>query len=241
MGEIERRALTLELLNCHLEDAGRKPVVCIDSSSSSSSSSCTKSMSDAEFQLYTSFFIDIDHICFFLNHEIWMDRIQLTVDLLESTSTHVAKELGSMETKTKEISKAVESLSSMQQSLMLNVERASSSAFYIAGFVVVFLLTIPQRSSAARLPCLVVLACCLLLERNHDTLLALLPILRALNALVVEPMWFVRNLCVSFCLLAVALSAYRFRDLTQESLRTIERFLSTQQQQLHHSSSVFSK
>lgn len=244
MGEMERRLLTFELLNCHLEDAGRKTVACdVDQRATTA---CTKMMTDAEFQLYTSFFIDIDHVCFFLNHEIWMDRIQLTVDLLESTSAHVSKELGTMETKTKEISRAVEHLESLQLALLSSVEHASSSAFYIAAVVVVFLLTIPQRSSGARLPCLIVLGLGALLERNHDALRGLLkaslPLIGGGTLVNSDALlWLLRNVCASLCVLLLVVQAYRWRDITADSLRTIERFLDAQLDERPQYSSAYSK
>jgi hypothetical protein len=134
MNEEQRRRLALNLLECHLDNSGRADLNCFDDDLRTVRQ-CTSTMDSQAFALYTSFFIDVDHICFFLAQEAWLARVQNVVGALEMTSNSVALELTRMENKTRLIAHTVAQLEHAHHMLMDGLREASADMFYVSAFI----------------------------------------------------------------------------------------------------------
>lgn len=88
LSDTEQRRLALAFANCHLEESGRPTYPC-----SASLKDCTSRMSQEAFNTFTQFFTHTDHICYFLQGELWQRRTENTITQLSDTSTAAVEKL----------------------------------------------------------------------------------------------------------------------------------------------------
>ena len=90
LSDIEQSRLAVAFANCHLAKSGRETYHCNDSMTVQE---CTEGMDDVAFQTYTEFFTHTGHICYFLQSELWQERMDGVVSKLSDTSTEAVEKL----------------------------------------------------------------------------------------------------------------------------------------------------
>lgn len=133
----DRRHLALALAGCHLLHAGRTPPVtssgvsCADLKGAidvdAVASECAASLDDAGFSAYTTLYVHVDALCFFLGTAAWRARTDAVVNRLSSASAEAAARLSASFRAQEEL------LTNQQESLaneaaLLSLERQLSEA-----------------------------------------------------------------------------------------------------------------
>ena len=86
----EQRRLALDFTNCFLWHSGRTTYPC---DSSRNITSCTISMSDTDFNIYTKFVLHTMHICYYLSVERWHQRTTDAIQHLSNSSIEALNNL----------------------------------------------------------------------------------------------------------------------------------------------------
>ncbi|XP_037092405.1 uncharacterized protein LOC119112354 [Pollicipes pollicipes] len=148
---------------------------------------------------------------------VWRDNLRDMVhDFRQQTAEH--RDL---------ILTVFERLTSLQQLVLDRFSWFNSLAHYVAGVVLVYLLTSTARTAGARLWLFLVLTGNLALERLLAAyfISAPSPVLiqnaQETGAVLEDMVWLLRRAAVSLCLLLLSVVAYRYRDLNAANNRLL--------------------
>jgi hypothetical protein len=144
--------LALSLLSCHLEANGRGRIDLCDD--------CASRLSDHNFQMFTSFFISIDEVCWHVAQELFQERALLTIAALHDASALAHERLNSIANATERFSQSLHTLTTWND----RIERSTPAllAWIAALFAVFFVTALSPHLIGARSACtaLVIAAAC---------------------------------------------------------------------------------
>jgi hypothetical protein len=86
MNDKDQSRLALSLANCHLERSGRQTYAC---PTHKDIQYCTNRdiMDDLSFQVYTEFYTHAEHVCYFIQSQLWQANTEGTINRLSDVST----------------------------------------------------------------------------------------------------------------------------------------------------------
>ena len=167
--EVTRRELAGRLLACHLQSSGRNVPSCLASLQAEEQSadaaghdsfrggasgrenalrSCTASLDAHEFGLFTAFFVDVEHLCFFVTSSVWLARIEESAHELRAATREAAEQLQTVISLNNDVKLAMQHANELAGNPLVTL---SSMCF------LVLVLTLPQSTRLARAPLLLVL------------------------------------------------------------------------------------
>ncbi|ESO95827.1 hypothetical protein LOTGIDRAFT_75797, partial [Lottia gigantea] len=180
--------LALSYLNCFLALQGRNTYDC---EKGEPIKSCTSNMADADRSSFTTMFTHTQNICYFLQAQIWHEEMDLTIDRLANSSSHVGQQLEesfrmqldmiqhqneSLKNQKKIINQALDlrvlindvfdRVSKLQSLVLGEFSGFYSIIYYMFSIILCYLLTSTPRTSGARFWLFAVMTVNMLLEQT---------------------------------------------------------------------------
>ena len=103
LSEESRTKLAVWFMNCHLQKSGLDTYDC---GSQDSVRKCTSAIAENQlaFNAYTEFFLHIDHICYFLQSEVFQVKTDQAVHSLQGSTVAAANALEALSNNAQQVS-----------------------------------------------------------------------------------------------------------------------------------------